>query len=117
MFGIRARYVDYQRGEVITSNKETVRVGADGTFTCRDPHLALWAQRDGFEVVVDLSGKVTRDPAGYSKKDAAAALGVLVPTLNKWVASGKLHGYFLNGELIGFASDDVDRLAASRANS
>lgn len=114
MFGLRSRYPNFQRFEEIRSFNEVAHVDVNGIFTCRDPHLATWAQRDGFDVVVDLTGVVSRTPTGYSKAQAAKVLGVLVPTVNKWIKSGKLCGYFFRGELIGFASDDVDALVASR---
>lgn len=114
MFGLRARY-DFQANEEIRSHKEVIRVGADGTFTCRDSALAAWAQRDGFDIVVDLDGKVSRKPIGLTASAAAKKLGVLVPTVNVWARNGKLRGYFIDGKLIGFADDDVRRLVEQRA--
>lgn len=116
MFGLRSRNGDYRRNEELRSNKEAIRVNADGTATCSDPHLAVWAQRDGFDIVVDLAGKVARKPTGYSPADAAKLLGIIVPTVHKWALNGKLPGYFYRGELIGFATDDIDRIAAERAS-
>lgn len=102
------------RNEEFRSSDDVARVTNDGTITTKDHRLAYMAMTDGFDLVVDLNGRVTGTPVGYDLKQAAKVLGVPVPVVKRWADSGELKAYYWREHFVGFACDDVDRFAASR---